>query len=272
MEAAMHSVTSGIPVALIIWLTLIALSAGAFAVLARIAYSGPSRREPSLAGVDLIPPRRGGPDPVRPGWNSTPTPTSEVTDARRYADEIATAAGRAGVTAVQRRGEWLRAQQVMDAAWILYENADSATRRAWQTAAFPVLATPLTPTEYIERERYLHRAAYEAHLRGALSTDQLMDALSHREGFDPALHPCQQDAVLARAARDRMLALYQNAAVAERDAWHGAELAAAAKRSLDNEAFRANVWVRDAQQRQSTVDSPWRGWIGRLAPADFALR
>jgi hypothetical protein len=268
VEVMMHRLAAEIPGAITIWLTLITICVAAFVVLARLAYGRPRGAAPRLRLSDFT-----TREITWAGWNRASPPASDVADARRYAEEIATAAGRAGVTAVQRRAEWLRAQQVMEVAWLVYENAESTARKAGERAAFPVLATPLTATEYEERERYLHRAAYAARLCGELSTDELLDALSHRNGFNPSLHPCQQDAVLARAARDRMHSMYQNAAAAERAAWYQADLAAASKQSLDNEAFRAALQARDAQRRfAEKSDSMWNLRIGRLGLAGLAVR
>lgn len=173
-------------------------------------------------------------------------PDAPRSDEQRFADELAIAAARAGVTADRRQAEWENAQRAVDAAWDAYEAAENAAKRAIRAAAFPAPETPLTPAEYADREKYLHRAAQAAHARGELDTDQLIDALSHRNGFDPRLHPFEQDALLRRRTRDRLLRVYREAAEAERAAWREADLARAAQRSLDREAAVAarNVSAR----------------------------
>jgi hypothetical protein len=171
------------------------------------------------------------------------TAATSAADERRFAEELATAAARAGVTADKRQAEWESAQRAVDAAWQAYEEAEAVATRAIRAAAFPVPETPLTPAEFADRERYLHRAAQAAQARGELSTDQLIDALSHRNGFDPRLHPFEQDALLRRLGRDRMLQAYKEAAERERAAWREAEQALAAKRSLDREAAAAALNV-----------------------------
>lgn len=175
-------------------------------------------------------------------------PEEPRSDEQRFADELATAAARAGVTADRRQAEWEAAQRAVDAAWQAYEEAESAATRAIRAAAFPTPETPLTPAEYADREKYLHRAAQAAHARGELDTDQLIDALSHRNGFDPRLHPFEQDALLRRLARDGKLRAYKKAAELERTAWHEAEQAKAAKRSLDREAAVAAMNVAPPPQ------------------------
>jgi hypothetical protein len=238
---------SGIPEALTIWLALLGASLAAFGVLAAIA--GRARRRPRTGRPDAPPPAHAPRIAVtrlalaiakEPPAEATPRPSpSEAEDELRFAEEIATAAARAAVTADRRHAEWLSAQRAVDAAWLAYETADRAARRTFRAAAFPTPATPLTPTEYADRERHLHRAARAAHARGELSTDQLIDAMSHRNGFDPTLHPFEQDATLRRIARDRLLRVYLTASDLERTAWREADLAMVAKQSLAREATSA---------------------------------
>jgi hypothetical protein len=248
-----QSMMSGIPAALTIWLALLASSALALAALAAVADRG--RRQPAAARARA----EAAPIPrtaiTRRAFAiakaTTPTPTPQRTqapqrpqatkldDERRFAEEVATAAARAGVTAERRHAGWLCAQRAVDAAWQAYESADKAARRAIRAAAFPTPAAKLTPAEYTIRERYLHRITRAAHARGELSTDQLIDAMSHRNGFDPRLHPIEQDAYLRRTVRDRLLRVYLAASDLERSTWREADLATAAKLSLDREARAA---------------------------------
>jgi hypothetical protein len=272
---------SGIPEALVIWLALLGASLAAFGVLAAIA--GRARKQ--ALGPDPVPLPAHAPriaitrlalaiakedvakghatkghatkghaakghaaldhaEPVRP----RPEPTG-ADDERRFAEEVATAAARAAVTADRRHGEWTSAQRAVEAAWQAYETADRAARRAIKAAAFPTPATPLTAAEYAARELHLHRAAQAAHARGELSTDQLIDAMSHRNGFDPRMHPFEQDAMLRRIARDRLLRVYLTASDLERTAWREAEVAMAARASLDREATDAARRVRQTHHR-----------------------
>jgi hypothetical protein len=265
MDNTYTSMTSGIPAALGIWLGLIGVSVVAFALLAAIA--GRGRRaertatepttEPTtepVVGLTTEPVVGAGYAPRSEAMRralaaakavtteSEPAvgaPNATASDERRFAEELATAAARAGVTADRRQAEWEAAQRAVDTAWRAYEEAENVATRAIRAAAFPVPQTPLTPAEFADRERYLHRAAQAAHARGELATDQLIDALSHRDGFDPRLHPFEQDALLRRLGRDRLLRVYQEAAERERTAWREADQALAAKRSLDREAAAA---------------------------------
>jgi hypothetical protein len=278
MDQTYASMMSGIPSALVIWLAMLGVSAIAFALLAAIAgrarrRSGadpaPGAELPAtgyvprneatrraLAAAKRVPDetpapalpatrkrgtapasQRRAPEPEAPA--EAPAEAPPESDEQRFADELATAAARAGVTADRKQAEWEHAQRAVESAWNAYQEAEKGARRAIRAAAFPTPETPLTPAEFADRERYLHRAAQAAHARGELSTDQLIDALSHRNGFDPRLHPFEQDAMLRRRARDRMLRVYQTASERERTAWRDADLARAAKRSLDREAAAA---------------------------------
>jgi hypothetical protein len=258
---------SGIPEAVTIWLALLGVSVAAFGVLAALASRG--RLKPDAAGgtgtagraATIAAPRApqialtrlalaiAKADQIEPP-PSRPQPT-EADDNLRFAGEMATAAARAGVTADRRHAEWERAQHAVDAAWQAYETADRAARRAIRAAAYPTPETPLTPAERASRERHLHRLARAAHARGELSTDQLIDAMSHRNGFDPRMHPFEQDAMLRRIARDRSLRVYLVASDLERTAWRDADLALAAKLSLDREAADAARRVPQTRLRSA---------------------
>lgn len=287
MDHTYTTMMSGVPTAVLIWLALIGVSAVAFALFAAVA--GRSRRSaatgpaapaasPVTAGsaprneamlralaaakavtAEEPAPVRAVATPSEPDHAVTdvlPVVVAEdapTSDEQRFADELATAAARAAVTADRRQAEWETAQRAVDSAWSAYEEAERAATRAIRAAAFPTPATPLTPAEYADRERYLHRAAQAAHARGELDTDQLIDALSHRNGFDPRLHPFEQDALLRRCTRDRLLRVYQRAAEAERAAWREADLAQTARHSLEREAAAAALNV--APQAQPAASS-----------------
>jgi chromosome segregation ATPase len=160
---------------------------------------------------------------------------AEAAEQIRYAEEIAVAARGAQSTADRRRAECRHAQQRVTDTWQAYERADAALTRARRAAAYAVLDAIELP----ERRRALRRAAEAAHRRGDLSDEQLLDALTHRNGWDPALHPVEQELVVARAAVRHRFALYQQAMDAEADAWRASDVATAAVRSLRVEAASA---------------------------------
>jgi hypothetical protein len=278
-----QSLMSEVPAALTIWLALLGSSALALAVLAAIADRGRRRADPGGPKTAVGAPVAYIPRtaitrhalaiakeqvPEAPKAPQRPE-TTERDDDRRFAEEVATAATRAGVTADRRHTEWVCAQRAVDAAWQAYESAEKAARRTIRAAAFPTPATELTPAEYAIRERHLHRLAQAAHARGELSTDQLIDAMSHRNGFDPRLHPIEQDAQLRRTVRDRLLRVYLTASDLERSAWRDADLAIAAKLSLDREAATAARKVRQASRTPSTARRPHQllRWIAAVRPS-----
>ncbi|MCW2638045.1 MAG: hypothetical protein JWP76_351 [Dactylosporangium sp.] len=174
---------------------------------------------------------------------------TRAADLRRYADEVAVAAGRAATTAERRREEWMVAQRNREAAWQAYEAADAAARRATEAAVYLTPDTSAAPGDVTANQRRLHDAATEAYRRGELSAEQLADVLAHRNGWDPRLHPCEQEARLRRVVRERLLSAYRTASEMERAARHAADTAATAKRSLDDEAFAAAERARRTRNR-----------------------
>ncbi|HEY2671449.1 MAG TPA: hypothetical protein VGJ07_13905 [Rugosimonospora sp.] len=172
-----------------------------------------------------------------------------VTELSRYAGEVAVAASRAAVTAQRRRQEWCAVLNAQEAAWRAYETADRAARRVIEAAAFPLpdADSTLTVEEARRRETYLQRAATGAYHRGELTIEQLSAAMMHRNGWDSSRHPFEQDLVIRCAGRIRLLHTYRLVSDIERAAWHQAEMAAAAHRSLNEEAFAAAMRAHRAQ-------------------------
>jgi hypothetical protein len=224
MDMAVRAFLLQVPQAAAIWLVLI----GA-AVVAVAAMSVPARR----AGTAL--PRRG----AAAAAAARARVAAEEAELRRYADEVAVAAGRAEATARRSHAAWEAAQYAADVAWRDFEAADAAAARAASAAAFPAPRVPVSAEAYAERERYLRRVATAAYQRGELSMEQLGEAFTHRGDWDPRRHPVEQEALLRRAARAHRLAAYRAAAAHERAAWHDADLAAAARASLRAEAHEA---------------------------------
>ncbi|MEU6020904.1 hypothetical protein [Micromonospora sp. NPDC047134] len=164
----------------------------------------------------------------------------------RWAQEVMVAAERAEATAHRRREEWVAAQDAAEQAWQAYQAAEADVRRLADAASMPLPQTPRTPAEYADRERWLHRAALEAYWRRDLSVEQLSDVFAHR-GWDPRLHPVEQELVLHRAIRDHRLAQQRIARDLEQEAWHAAEAAAAAARSLRAETVSALLPAAEPQ-------------------------
>jgi hypothetical protein len=192
-------------------------------------------------GTETAMPRRAKPDPVRERHHAQHTK-----EFIRYAQEVSVAAARAAAMAERRRQEWLAAQAQLDEAWQAYEASDAEARRFSLAAALPTPQAPRTPSEYAFRERFLHRAAMSACSHKQLSALDLSDALAHREGWDPTLHPADQEVVLRRAIRDCMWSSYRSAVQREHEAWRAADLANEAKLTLRDEARLATARAAQA--------------------------
>lgn len=192
-----------------------------------------------------------------------PVITEAESDARRYAGEVAVAAGRAAATAERRRTEWVGAQQELDAAWLAFDAADQVARQAARALAYPLMSRRRKPGENAERQRYLHHAAGAACRNREISIAQLNDVYAHR-GWNPRLHPVVQESVLKQAIRDHRWAEYRTALEKERNAWQEAEFAAGALRSLRVEAAAA---VTRAGAGQPAADEQW--WADAWTTAEL---
>jgi hypothetical protein len=169
---------------------------------------------------------------------------AEAAESLRYAGEIAVAAQGATTTAERRREDCQQAQAAVETAWQAYQRADGELDRARRAAAF---ATPASMPSEDERAQALRRTAQAAHRRGDLSDTQLLDALTHRNGWDVARHPVEQELALARAAARHRFGGYQQALRAEQEAWRAADIATAAVRSLRREVTVAATLAGSAQ-------------------------
>ncbi len=214
---------------------------------------------------------RTAPAPTRSA-DQVPDPLADLS---RYAAEVAVAASRAAVTAERRRQEWRAVHNAQDAAWRAYEAADRAARRLILAAAFPIPEEDdpaVSAEEARRRERYLLRAATSAYHRGELTIEELSAAMTHHNGWDPRLHPFEQDLILSCAGRSRLLRTYQAVSEIERIAWHQAEMAAVAQRSLNEEAFAAAMRAHRAQHPvpAGSRRRPVTRGQGRTRPATVA--
>ncbi|MFC4020868.1 hypothetical protein ACFOW4_23390 [Micromonospora sp. GCM10011542] len=224
MQIVLSAVLPEVPRAAAIWLSL--LGVVAVAVAALLLRPGRLRIDP---GARIR----------RAAMPSQLEQAQEERERTRYAQEVAVAAERATTTAQRRRAEWVAAQEAVEAAWQACEAAEADVRRLAAAAAMPLPRTARTPAEYVDRERYLHRSALDAYWRRELSVEQLSDIFAHRNGWDPRLHPVEQELVLRRAVRDNLAARQAEAREREQAAWRAAELAVAAARSLREEAYAA---------------------------------
>lgn len=167
----------------------------------------------------------------------------QAQEAARYASEIAVAVAGAAATAERRRAECRRAQEKVERAWRAHRAADAALDRQRRAAAYGPATDAATDEE---RAQALRRAAKAAYRRGDLSDTQLLDALTGRNGWNPRLHPAEQELVLARAAVRHRFAEYQAALDDEDECWRAADIATAAVRSLRREAGSAGAQAEAA--------------------------
>ncbi|GGM33770.1 hypothetical protein GCM10011608_17820 [Micromonospora sonchi] len=235
MRTALSAVLLDVPRAATIWLSLLGVMTLAVAGLLlrprRLRFDAGARiRDAALPGPDERADRQ--------------------RDQDRWAGEVAVAADRADATARRRRDEWIATQDEAEQAWQAYEAAEANVRRLSDAAAMPLPQTPRTPAEYADRERWLHRAALDAYWRRELSVEQLSDVFAHR-GWDPRLHPVEQELMLRRAVRDHLFAQQRAAREREQAAWRAAELAGAAARSLREEMIVA--LLPPAEERESLL-------------------
>jgi hypothetical protein len=231
VDTALQSVLIEVPRALLIWSFLIALSLVAIVgllILTRRPWAS-WRPTATVSGAD-----------------NDSTETADPTELKRCAEELGIAADRAATTELRRRQEWRSASARTEAAWNAYADAESRARRVELAMVIPVRKNRRPRYDRVERERYLHRAVTAAFWRKELSVLQLSDALAGSNGWNPRLHPIEQEATILRVVRDGFLTSYRAAAAHERAAWQFVETAAAAAQSLRAEAIAAAVRAHQA--------------------------
>jgi hypothetical protein len=247
----MQNFSHGMQEALAIWLALLAAVTATFLILTALSRRGPGNpswwRRVRKAIRD--------PEVARERQAKAERTTKEIQELQRYCHEVAVAAERATVMSDRRRGEWEAAQRTQEAAWRAYEEAEQAVHRLRRANAFPM---PEDDPQI--RRRHLVRLVNAAHDRGEISAANLADALMHRNGWDPAAHPFDQQLMLRRVSRDRQFHAYQEASEIERQTANAAYMAAAAKRSLDDESFDAALRLRRATAPTAAASAtPLRG-------------
>jgi hypothetical protein len=207
------------PAPLAIWVTL--LLAATLSVLALAGVDGV--RDPHLLLVDAVP-------WLRRLRARRARRREDAAHAVRYADELVVATGRAARVAALWREHAEQSAQRADTAWQAWQDAEQrlAVMRAASAYAMP---DARTPAEYAERERFLHRAIGAAVDRGDLPAE----ALTGDCGWDPSLHPVEQEHAVQQATVAHRHGLYQRAVMAEKAARHDARLAVATRDSLRQE-------------------------------------
>ncbi|GAA2698573.1 hypothetical protein [Actinoplanes palleronii] len=179
----------------------------------------------------------------------------EAAAAVRFADEVKASSVRADAAVRYRQELWRESGQHAGDTWLTWQAAEQDVARARAAAAFTAPWSARTPTEYAERERFLHRTVRDAVQRGDLPTAALAAALAGRGGWDPRLHPVEQELVLLRAVAEHRQRCHQQATVVERAAWHDIRTAVTDRDRMRAEA--AAAVHRAARQRLRPVREHW---------------
>ena len=203
------------PAPALIWAFLILLTFPAVLLLGNLD----GARHPRLAAREIVAALRG-----------TPALLPETSS---YADEVQVAADRAASGAQRWRTVWEKSEEAVSTSYQAWLDADARLRTAVAASAWGRPWSVRTCEEYAARERFLHRSVTEAVADGRLP------ATAAGHGWDATLHPVEQELVLARASVAWLREQYEQAVVAERTAWHDAELARRASISLTTEARAA---------------------------------
>lgn len=160
---------------------------------------------------------------------------------RELAGDLAVVARRAEEVAQRRHADWVAAGDGADAAWWLFHAADDAAQRALSAARYGRPQQDAGPDSVAARRRLLHRLASDAHRRGQLSTRQLADVLTGRDGWEPDRPLLDLEVQLRLAIREHFWQAYQAAAAEERLAWDAVAAASRAKVDLAEHALDAEV-------------------------------
>ncbi|GIE81453.1 hypothetical protein Aph02nite_74030 [Actinoplanes philippinensis] len=161
---------------------------------------------------------------------------AEAQAAVRFALELRVAAAQAADAVDRWQAHWQAAADRVDAAWAAFQAADARLARSRATTAFGAPWTPRDPAEYAARERFLHEGVRAAVSRADLPVSALAAVLAGGGGWDPCLHPAEQEIVLHRRCAEHRERAYRAAVAAERTAWHDTQLARRGRDSLQREA------------------------------------
>ena len=210
-----------------IWATLMLLCLPAVLLLA----SPHHLRHPRLALLDIL-------GTTRRRAETRHHHRTRAADTIRYADEMRIAADQAATTAHRWQQRLDQATTHTTTTWQAWQDADTTLTRLRAAAAWGTPWTPPTPTEYADRERYLHRAVRAAVTRGDLPPTALTDALTGHH-WNPRLHPLDQDLAIARATVTHHRNRYHHAVATEATTTHDTHLAQRTRDSLHREYLTA---------------------------------
>ena len=173
--------------------------------------------------------------------------SAEAAQEIRYAEEVRVAADQAGGAVRRWQEHWEAAGERVGATFEAWQAADARWARSRSAAPYGTPFTTQNPAEYAYRERFLHLVVSTAVERGELPAGAVADALNGREGWQPWLHPAEQEIAVQRASARYLEGLYRAAVLAERVAWHDVELARRSWDSLQREAAVAGARAEAAR-------------------------
>lgn len=164
---------------------------------------------------------------------------ARAAEAARYAGEVRVAAVRAAEAADCWRESRLRAEEHTGDTWQAWQDAEECLARTRAAAAFRSPRSRRTVAELAARARFLRLAVFAAVDRGDLPDTVMADLVSGDGGWNPGLHPVDQELVLHRAIAAVRHHRYREALAAEQVARHDAQLALAARDGLRDELTAA---------------------------------
>lgn len=235
----------------VLWFTMLALCLPALVVLA----NPDAIHNPGQFVREAVNAYRRVPQPV----------VSEASP--RYADEVRVAAERAELSADRWQEHWEQAVLDSEHTWQAWQDAQARLVQTRAASAWGTPATPQTPAEYADRERYLHLAVRAAVARGELPTVAIADALAGR-GWDAGLHPADQELAIHRAAAAHLHQVHRRAAATEQTLRHDADLAARTRDALLTETLLTSSLLTGARTTGRPVVVPVRP--ARFTPATTA--
>ncbi|HWS37414.1 MAG TPA: hypothetical protein VN408_32385 [Actinoplanes sp.] len=190
-------------------------------------------------------------------------------EAQRWAEEVRAAAVRADEAADRWQDYRQRTEQQAEEAWQAWQEADRQLDKTRAAAAFRAPDTLRTTTEYAFRERFLLRAVAEAVERGDLPDTVAADLSAGEGGWNPRLHPVEQELVLHRAIAAVRYHRYRQAVDTEAAAQHDAQLASATRDSLRREVATASEQATAQRHHvlpeQQPVSPAVPNWVQRTA-------
>ncbi|BCY07270.1 hypothetical protein [Actinoplanes sp. L3-i22] len=212
----------------IIWMMLMVAALPAMMLLAN-PQSVHRPGQLAMAAVDLL----------RAHLEAREQARREAAAAVRFAGQAKIAAVRAEQALSHRQQLWHEAGQHTGDTWLSWQAAEQRVTRARTASAFTASPAAQAAVEFTDRERFLHRSVHAAVRRGDLPASALPAAMAARDGWNPRLHPVDQELALLRAVAEHRRHRHRQATAAEHSAWQNILQATATRDRLHTEALAA---------------------------------